>query len=136
MTDSKIIETINDSISAAIDKYSELQESNFNNIKLQLSHVIEGLHNLDVKVTKQNGNVADTIRRVATLESSHHARALDCPYKACIDNLMQDSIRSKERTMTVADFKSKIGRYILLGCSILGVLFPLVYFLLNFFFKR
>lgn len=138
MTDTQIISTIDKAVERAIGTYSTLIDQKFKNVDLQFSHQLDILGDIEEKVSKQNSSVAKAISDIGMLDSRCKSRALDCPLieKVNHQGIRLDEAISKqkleaERTITVADFKKKIRNSIVLGCTIIAVLWPIVSFLLG-----
>jgi hypothetical protein len=107
---------INEAIHNAIRHFNELSEA-----KNQV--IIQHLENIDAKLTKQNGSVSDTIRRVITLESNHARRELICPHRDTILQLQQ------HKTELLA-IKKYVRNWVILATGIANAVIGLILYFL------
>ena len=108
MTNAQITQTITD----AIRQYADLSEA-----KNQV--IIRHLETIDAKLTKQNGSVADTIKRVNTLETDHARREIICPHRTTISQLQQ-----YEKEITAV--KKYVRNWLILATAIANAVIGLI----------
>ncbi|MCE1202913.1 MAG: hypothetical protein LWX09_12545 [Bacteroidia bacterium] len=108
MTNQQVKEAIN----AAIQHFSELQQA-----KMQL--IINNLENIDAKITRQNGTVSDTVKRVSELEKVTTVHALTCPHTQTIMEL-------RARQHELANIKKSVRNWIIIATAIINTLVALI----------
>ena len=113
MTNAQVKEAIN----SAITHLSELQQA-----KMQL--IINNLQNIDAKLTKQNGSVADTIKRVAELERASVTHSINCPHAKLIQE-----IQTRMRELDAV--KKSLRNWILIATAIFNSISALIIYLLS-----
>jgi hypothetical protein len=112
MTNAQITQTITD----AIRQYADLSEA-----KNQV--IINHLEVIDAKLTKQNGSVADTIKRVNSLETDHARREIICPHRETILQLQ------RHKTELTA-IKKYVRNWVILATGIANALIGLILYFL------
>jgi hypothetical protein len=113
MTNAQVKEAIN----SAITHLSELQQA-----KMQL--IINNLQNIDAKLTKQNGSVADTIKRVADLERISVSHSINCPHNQTIQ-----SVSNRIRELDAV--KKSLRNWILIATAFFNSIAALIIYLLT-----
>jgi dihydroorotate dehydrogenase len=107
-----------EAIDNAIRHFTELHEA-----KNQI--IINHLEMIDAKLTKQNGSVAETIKRVSSLETDHARREIICPHRETILQLQRHKTE-------LSAIKKYVRNWVLIATGIVNFLIGLImYYLTN-----
>ncbi len=104
-------------IEEAIRHFSELSDA-----KNQL--ILNRLDTINDHLSKQNGSIASTLRRIAALESEHARRELICPHRQTINKLLLH----KSEINTI---KKYVRNWVLIATAIANTLIALFAWLIN-----
>ncbi len=106
-----------EAIDNAIRHFTELHEAKNQIIINQL----EGINN---HLIRQNGTIADTIKRLASIEGEHARRELICPNRNTINELM----KHKHEITTI---KKHVRNWVILATAIVNSLIGLIAYFIN-----
>ncbi len=106
-----------EAIDNAIRHFTELHEAKNQIIINQL----EGINN---HLIRQNGTIADTIKRLASIEGDHARRELICPHRQSINQLLQH----KNEITTI---KKYVRNWVLIATAIANTLIGLFAWFIN-----
>jgi hypothetical protein len=115
MTDLEVVKMIDEKIIKAVGQSERVTSE-------QLKAIAATLGSVDGKVTKQNGNVAEAMKRVSLLEQARLTRPMDCPNLQTILNLKDWQQQNEMRTMTRDEFKKQNRASVVFASTVVGLL--------------